>query len=120
MTTDNTAAAGHEISRRRRFTNADGRTPGQMILRWLAFGLLAILAAAALTFVGDYLVFQLRGQPRDQVTVTRYMAAPLKGNKTEFYYEGTEPVSCAKALFPQNGWNPCWYVRRHPLYAEPA
>jgi hypothetical protein len=48
------------------------------------------------------------------------MAAPLKGNKTEFYYEGTGPVACAKSLFPQNGSNPCWYVRRHPLYAEPA
>ena len=96
------------------------RTPGGIILRWLALTLLAILAAAALTWVGDYAVFLLRGQPLDQVTVTRYMAAPLKGNKTEFYYEGTGPVSCAKALFPQNGSNPCWYVRRHPLYAEPA
>ena len=95
-------------------------TPGQRILRWLALTVLAILGAAALTYVGDYAIFLLRGQPLDQVTVTRYMAAPLKGNKTEFYYEGTGPVSCAKALFPQNGSNPCWYVRRHPLYAEPA
>ena len=100
--------------------NRPRRTPGGMILRWLALTLLAILAVAALAFVGDYAVFQLRGKPHDQVTVTRYMAAPLKGNNTEFYYEGTEPVSCAKALFPQNGWNACWYVRRHPLYAEPA
>jgi hypothetical protein len=96
------------------------RSPGRLILRWLALTLLSILAAAALAFVGDYAVFLLRGQPLDQVTVTRYMAAPLKGDKTEFYYEGTGPVSCAKALFPQNGSNPCWYVRRHPLYAEPA
>ncbi|WP_263350033.1 hypothetical protein [Acidicapsa acidisoli] len=97
-----------------------GRTPGQMILRWLALTVLAILAAAALVYIGDYLVFLLRGQPLDQIVVTRYMAAPLKGNKTEFYYEGTGPASCAKALFPQNGSPPCWYLRRHPLYAEPA
>jgi len=96
------------------------RSPGQMILRWLALVLLAILAAAALIYLGDYLIFLLRGRPLDQVTVTRYMAAPLKGNKTELYFEGTGPLSCAKALFPQNGWSPCWYLRRHPLYAEPA
>jgi hypothetical protein len=94
--------------------------PGQLILRWLGLTVLAILGSAALIYVGDYAIFLVRGQPLDQVTVTRYMAAPLKGNKTEFYYEGTGPISCAKALFPQNGSNPCWYVRRHPLYAEPA
>lgn len=96
------------------------RTPAQMILRWLAFTVLGILAAAALLFVGDFVVFLLRGKPHDQITVTGYMAAPLKGDNTEFYYEGTGPMPCAKAIFPQNGWQPCWYVRRHPLYAEPA
>ena|ERR1700722_1653598 len=101
-------------------TEQPQRTPAQMILRWLALTVVAILAAAALLFVGDYAVFMLRGKPQDQVTVTRYMSAPLKGNKTELYYEGTGPMPCAKAIFPQNGWQPCWYMRRHPLYAEPA
>jgi hypothetical protein len=96
------------------------RTVSGIILRWLGMSLLAVLILAALAYVGDYAIFMLRGQPVDQVTVTKYMAAPLKGNNTEFYYEGTGPVSCAKALFPQNGMNPCWYVRKHPLYAEPA
>lgn len=118
MTANNTAA--NESTPLKRLTNAEGRTPAQMIIRWLGMTVLAILASAALAFVGDYAVFLLRGQPHDQVTVTRYMAAPLKGDKTEFYYEGTGTMTCAKALFPQNGWNPCWYVRRHPLYAEPA
>jgi hypothetical protein len=116
MTAKNIPTAAREASP----DATPSRTPGGIILRWLALTLLAILAAAALTWVGGYVVFLLRGQPLDQVTVTRYMAAPLKGNKTEFYYEGTGPVSCAKALFPQDGSNPCWYVRRHPLYAEPA
>jgi hypothetical protein len=97
-----------------------GRTPAQMILRWLALTLLTLLASAALVYIGDYAIFLLRGQPLDQIVVTRYMAAPLKGNKTEYYYEGTGPTSCAKALFSQNGWSPCWYLRRHPIYSEPA
>jgi hypothetical protein len=97
-----------------------GRSLGHRILRWFALTLLGILAVAALTFIGDYAIFSLRGQPQDQVTVTRYMAAPMKGDKTEYYFEGTGPMSCAKALFPQNGWSPCWYLRRHRLYAEKA
>jgi hypothetical protein len=104
-------------------TLSDGsprRTPAQMILRWTALSVLGILAAGALIFVGDTVVFFLRGKPSEQIVVTRYMAAPLKGDNTEFYYEGTGPESCAKSLFAQNGWSPCWYLRRHPMYAEPA
>ena len=95
-------------------------TPGQKIVRWIALGLLAVLAAGALVYLGDYVTFLLRGQPLDQVTVTRYMAAPMKGDKTEYYYEGSGPMACAKALFPQCGWTPCWYLRRHPLASEKA
>jgi hypothetical protein len=100
--------------------NQPQRTVTGIILRWLGIFFLAVLILAALAYVGDYAIFLVRGQPVDQVIVTKYMAAPLKGNNTEFYYEGTGPVTCAKALFPQNGMNPCWYVRKHPLYAEPA
>ncbi len=96
------------------------RTPGPMIFRWVALTLLGIVASAALVYLGDYVIFLVRGQPLDQITVTRYMAAPLKGNKTELYYEGTGPMSCSKSLFPQNGWSPCWYLRRHPLAADAA
>lgn len=92
-----------------------------IILRWSAVTLLALLGAAALIYLGDLAVFALRGQPVDQVIVTRYMSAPLKGaNKTEYFYEGTGPVPCAKALFPQNGLSPCWYLRRHTLDSERA
>jgi hypothetical protein len=89
-----------------------------VILRWLGYSLLGVLGIAALVYIGDCAVFYLRGKPQDQVTVSRYLAMPLKGNKTEYYFEGTQPMPCARALFPQAGANPCWYVRRHPLYAE--
>jgi hypothetical protein len=96
------------------------RTATGIVLRWLALTLLGVLAVAALVYVGDYAIFLVRGRPLDQVNVTRYMAAPLKGDKTEFYYEGTGPLSCSKSLFPQSGWQPCWYLRKHPLAAEAA
>lgn len=91
-----------------------------ILLRWTGWVLLSILALAALVYVGDYVIFLLRGQPLGQMNVTRYMAAPLKGNKTEYFYEGSGPMNCAKALLPQAGSPPCWYLRRHPLYAEKA
>jgi hypothetical protein len=97
-----------------------GRTPLQSILRWAGLVLLGILAAAALTYLGDTGIYFLRGQPNDQVTVSRYMSAPLKGDKTEYYYEGTGPIPCSKSIFPQSGWQPCWYLRKHPLTAEQA
>lgn len=99
---------------------AANRTPLQTILRWTAFVLLGALAAAALTYLGDTVTYMLRGQPTDQITVSRYMSAPLKGDKTEYFYEGTGPMSCSKSLFPQSGWQPCWYLRKHPLAAEQA
>jgi hypothetical protein len=91
------------------------RTPGQMIFRWTALTLLGLVATAALIYLGDYVTYLLRGQPQDQIPVTRYMAAPLKGNNTELYYEGSGPMACAKALFPQGNLQPCWYLRKHPL-----
>jgi hypothetical protein len=27
-------------------------------------------------------------------------------------------MDCARALFPQAGWSPCWYLRGHTTYAD--
>ena len=96
------------------------RTPLQTILRWSGLALLGLLGAAAAVYLGDTAAYYMRGQPTDKVVVSRYMSTPLKGDKTEYFYEGTEPVSCSKSLFPQSGWQPCWYLRKHPLSAEQA
>jgi len=84
-----------------------------VLLKWTERVLLGAVALSALTYAGDYLVFTLRGKPLDQVTVNRYLAVPLKGNKTEFDFQGSQPSTCARAIFPQGGWSPCWYLRRH-------
>jgi hypothetical protein len=94
--------------------------PGRLIQLWTQRTLLAVVALGALIYVGDFALFQLRGKPLGQVDVSRYMAAPLKDNKTELYFEGRGPQPCALSLFPQAGLTPCWYLRRHPLYAEPS
>lgn len=84
-----------------------------MIKRWLERGLVALAAVFVAVYGGDWAVFKLRGSPVSKVTVSRYVAIPLKGNKQEFDYLGTADVACSVALFAQSGQNPCWQVRRN-------
>jgi len=50
--------------------------------------------------------------------VEQYLATPLKGNKAEYDYMGTQPESCASSLFPQSGDAPCWWLKRHLQHWE--
>lgn len=84
-----------------------------MIVRWAVRVLLAFVGLFIAVYVGDSAVFLLRGSPLGKVTVNRYLAIPLKGNKQEFDYQGTVDAPCASALFPQKGLDPCWQVRRN-------
>ena len=100
---------------------SEERSPSKLIAIWLGRVVLGVLALAALIYVGDYAQFLLRGHPQGHVNVTRYMTVPLKGTyKTEYFFEGSGPIACSGSLFPQDGLSPCWYLRRHPLYAEKA
>jgi hypothetical protein len=99
-----------------------GQTAGsdlkRLIGRWAERLVIGLVAAAALTYGGDYGVYIARGKPQDAVTVDRMLAVPLKGNKTEFDYQGSAPLACARALFPQGGEMPCWYLRRHKTQTD--
>lgn len=81
--------------------------------RWLLRIALALALAFAVTYVGDWAVFKIRGSPMSKVTVNQYMTVPLKGNKEEFDYVGTGDVPCSISLFGQAGSSPCWQLRRH-------
>jgi len=85
------------------------------IALWIERILLSILALSVLIYGADWAVFTLRGKPLSQVTVNRYLSVPLKGNKTEYDYEGTQPIPCSVSLFPQLGLSTCWYLRRHSI-----
>ena len=72
---------------------------------------LVVLAAAA--YVGDWAVFKLRGSPQAKVTVSHFVSAPLKNNKEEIDFLGSEETPCSISMFPQGGLAPCWYLRNH-------
>jgi hypothetical protein len=74
---------------------------------------LALLVAGIALYAGDWLAFNLRGSPTAKVTVSHFISAPLKNNKQEIDYLGSEEETCSVSLFPQGGHPPCWYLRRH-------
>ncbi len=84
-----------------------------MILLWSRRIAVALLAAVVVTYAGDWLIFNLRGSVTATVTVSRFLSAPLKNDKQELDYLGSEDVACSVSLFPQGGHDPCWYLRRH-------
>jgi hypothetical protein len=90
-------------------------------VRMLGRALLALLLLAALAYPIDFAIWRTRlALSKDgrgvlgTVQVYHVVAAGLKGNKEEYYGDGTSPVDCSKSLFPQGGDNACWWVVRHP------
>ncbi|GGH14906.1 hypothetical protein [Silvibacterium dinghuense] len=82
-------------------------------LLWLAVRVLVVAFIGA--YIVDFAVFHLqsaRGRGYDSVDVKQFLATPLKGNKAEYDYMGTQPTQCARAIFP-HGVTPCWWLRRH-------
>ena len=86
----------------------------RLIGRWLLRGALALIALGAATYAADWAAFKLEGSPQSTVTVNRMMEVPLKNNKTEYDYVGTFDEPCSISLFPQNGMQACWKLRRNP------
>lgn len=77
----------------------------------------ALLCAGALLYAGDWLVFRIRlargASAFGSVTVNAYYAVPEKNGKTEYDFQSSGPQPCANSIFPQDGYLPCWYLRRH-------
>lgn len=73
-----------------------------------------LVAALVIAYIGDWAIFKLRGSPTSAVSVNRFLTVPLKGNKEEYDYLGSEDVPCSESIFPQAGLSPCWQLRRNP------
>jgi hypothetical protein len=81
---------------------------------WVLKGLVALAVLFVAVYVGDWVVYHLRGAPQSKVTVNRYVPIPLKGNRTEFDYLGQADQPCSVSLFGQGGESPCWRLIRNP------
>lgn len=83
--------------------------------------LLGLVVTLAVVYLGDMAVWSVRakmGGGMGKVVVSRFVVAPLKGNKEEYYFDGTAEVDCSRSLFPQAGSGACWWVERHKVVYE--
>ena len=91
----------------------------QRIALRACFGVLALTLVA---WTADWTVWHLHlsqgSSATASVDVTRMVVAPLKGNREEYYMDGTVTVTCSQTLFPQGGMEPCWWLQRHRVLFE--
>jgi len=72
--------------------------------------------ALALVYAVDWAVAAARmkrGNAYGSVTVSQFLATPLKGSKEEYDYLGSVDQPCVKSIFPHGGDQPCWWLERH-------
>lgn len=74
---------------------------------------LTLLVVAVGAYLGDWAVYKMRGSPNGHIVVSHFVSAPLKDNKQEIDYIGSEDMLCSITMFPQEGHPPCWYLIRH-------
>ena len=92
----------------------------KFVVRSLLKALGGLVLLAALAYPVDFAIWRTRlALSKDgrggigNLEVNRVVAAELKGNKEEYYYDGEMMTDCSQSLFPQGGNNPCWWVARH-------
>ena len=78
--------------------------------RWLFRLSISTAVAFIAAYVTDWAIYTMRGSPNSTILVNRDLEVPLKGQKEEYDFEGSSPVVCAVALFPQGDKDPCWLV----------
>ena len=91
------------------------------MVRILARLVMWVLVALAIAYIGDWAVWRLRvasGGGMGNVTVGMMQVAAMKGNKEEYFPDGSEVVQCSKSLFPQAGAGACWWVEQHRTVFE--
>jgi hypothetical protein len=85
--------------------------------RLIFIGLSSALSLTLVAYAGDYVAFRYRvaanRQPFAQITITSYEAVQQKSGKTQFIFNPPQVQTCAHALFPRDGYTPCWYLQRH-------
>lgn len=91
------------------------------IIRLLVRSLLMLLAIALLIYPADWCIWRLRvafGGGMDSIQVSQFTVVELKGNKEEYYPDGSAQMPCSRSLFPQGGHPACWKLRKNPTVIE--
>jgi len=76
--------------------------------------MLILVGVVAAMWAVDAAVVRLRRDALGSMDRQVYYAIGLKNHKTEFERGDVETDTCARSLFPQMGFQPCWYMEKHP------
>lgn len=92
-------------------------TGQQILARLFVRVLLALLVVLALAFAVDAGILRYRASANrnafSTITVRPFYAVPRKDKKVEYEFDDPRDQTCSNSLFPQMGYTPCWYLRRH-------
>ncbi len=90
-----------------------------IVRKILVRGFLGLLGAVVVAYVLDAIQVRIRlatgGPEKAYDSVNVIYGAGLKGNKYEIYADQPETQTCTRSLFPQMGYSPCWYLRKHTM-----
>jgi hypothetical protein len=92
-----------------------------MIMRWIGRGAMVLAAAVAAVYAGDTMVLRWRmrganaGEGAAFGTVTFFYEADLKNHKFEVFAGQPQQETCVRAIFPHDGYRPCWYASRKTI-----
>jgi hypothetical protein len=82
----------------------------------LARALKWVLLGGVVLYFADWAILGVRLAHHtgiSSVTVSQYLATPLKGQKEEYDYLGSVDQPCVKSIFPHQSDQPCWWLVRH-------
>jgi hypothetical protein len=88
------------------------------VLAILRIALVALLAAIAFVYAGDYLSVRYRmtrnndTDPFESVKIEPTYGIPHKNGSAEIVIGDPEDITCVHSLFPHMGYTPCWYLLR--------
>ena len=85
-------------------------------MRIVLTGAVVAIALGALTrYFVDFAQVAIRGpHGLGSATVRPLYAVHHKDGRIEFLVRPSQNQPCARSLFPQRGYSPCWYLLRHP------
>jgi hypothetical protein len=88
------------------------------LLRWVILRALGVCALALLMiYLIDFCVLRFRlatnRNAYSTVQVRPFYAVPRKDHKIQFMFDDPRDETCVNSLFPHDGHDPCWYLRRN-------
>ncbi len=89
------------------------------MIRILRALLIALLAALAIVYSGDWVAFRFHIPGNRElyadVRVDQVYTDTNKWNEIEYSRGNPVTERCVYSLFPHDGMRPCWYVKRHTM-----